>query len=408
VRPHEEFKMPVKTTLSDRARLMPASPIRRLAPLAAAARKAGKTIYALNIGQPDIATPRAILDRLKNYDAAFIPYGPSQGLPEFIEALRSYYKGVGLDLATEDIFVTTAGSEAILFVLGAICDPGDEILVFEPFYTNYNGFSAMVGVAPVPVTTRAEDGYHLPNRAAIEAALTDKTRAILICSPNNPTGTVYTDEEMALLASICRDRGIYLIADEVYREFVYDGATHHSALTLPNMDDLVVVVDSVSKRYSLCGVRIGNVVSRNHDLMDALLRFGQARLCPPTLGQYACTALTQVPKSYIHDVIAEYEKRRNLVFESLAAIDGVVVRKPEGAFYLCARLPVDDTNSFAEFLVRDFDVKGETVMIAPADGFYATPGLGRDEVRIAYVLEEKKLEKAMGIFAKAIEAYRAR
>jgi len=399
--------MPVKTTLSDRARIMPASPIRRLAPLAAAARKAGKTIYALNIGQPDIATPRAILDRLRSYDAAYIPYGPSQGLPEFIEALRSYYKGVGLTLATEDIFVTTAGSEAILFTIGAICDPGDEILVFEPFYTNYNGFSAMVGVKPVPVTTRAEDGYHLPDRATIERAISPKTRGILICSPNNPTGTVYTDEEMALLASICRDRGLYLIADEVYREFVYDGATHHSALTL-GMDDLVVVVDSVSKRYSLCGVRIGNVVSKNRELMDALLRFGQARLCPPTLGQYACTALTEVPKSYIEGVIAEYGKRRDVVYEAMASISGVVVRKPEGAFYLCARLPVDDTNAFAEFLVRDFDLDGETVMIAPADGFYATPGLGRDEVRLAYVLEEKKLRRAMEIFSKAIAAYNAR
>ena len=399
--------MPVKTTLSDRARIMPASPIRRLAPLAAAARKAGKTIYALNIGQPDIATPRAILDRLRSYDAAYIPYGPSQGLPEFIEALRSYYKGVGLTLATEDIFVTTAGSEAILFTIGAICDPGDEILVFEPFYTNYNGFSAMVGVKPVPVTTRAEDGYHLPDRATIERAISPKTRGILICSPNNPTGTVYTDEEMALLASICRDRGLYLIADEVYREFVYDGATHHSALTL-GMDDLVVVVDSVSKRYSLCGVRIGNVVSKNRELMDALLRFGQARLCPPTLGQYACTALTEVPKSYIEGVIAEYGKRRDVVYEAMAATPGVVVRKPEGAFYLCARLPVDDTNAFAEFLVRDFDLDGETVMIAPADGFYATPGLGRDEVRLAYVLEEKKLRRAMEIFSKAIAAYNAR
>ena len=399
--------MPVKTTLSDRARIMPASPIRRLAPLAAAARKAGKTIYALNIGQPDIATPRAILDRLRSYDAAYIPYGPSQGLPEFIEALRSYYKGVGLTLATEDIFVTTAGSEAILFTIGAICDPGDEILVFEPFYTNYNGFSAMVGVKPVPVTTRAEDGYHLPDRATIERAISPKTRGILICSPNNPTGTVYTDEEMALLASICRDRGLYLIADEVYREFVYDGATHHSALTL-GMDDLVVVVDSVSKRYSLCGVRIGNVVSKNRELMDALLRFGQARLCPPTLGQYACTALTEVPKSYIEGVIAEYGKRRDVVYEAMAATPGVVVRKPEGAFYLCARLPVDDTNAFAEFLVRDFDLDGETVMIAPADGFYATPGLGRDEVRLAYVLEEKKLTRAMEIFSKAIAAYNAR
>ena len=400
--------MTTRTNLSHRARVMPASPIRRLAPLAAAARKAGKTIYALNIGQPDIPTPRAILERMRSYDAPFIPYGPSQGLPEFVEALRTYYKGVGLDLEARDIFVTTAGSEALLFTMGAICDPGDEVLVFEPFYTNYNGFAAMVGVAPVPVTTRAEDGYHLPDRAAVEAKISPKTRAILICSPNNPTGTVYTDDEMAMLAAVCRDRGLYLIADEVYREFVYGGATHHSALTLPGLSDQVIVVDSVSKRYSLCGVRIGNIVSKNREFMDAVLRFGQARLCPPTLGQYACTALTEVPPSYIAGVIAEYERRRDTVVEALARIPGVLARKPEGAFYLCARLPVDDANGFAEFLVRDYDDGGETVMIAPADGFYATPGLGRDEVRIAYVLEESKLRRAMEILAKALEAYPGR
>jgi aspartate aminotransferase len=400
--------MTVTTTLSQRARVMPASPIRRLAPLAAAARAAGKTIYALNIGQPDIETPRVILDRLRGYDARFIPYGPSQGLPEFIEALCSYYKSVGLDVAAADLFVTTAGSEAILFTLGAICDPGDEVLVFEPFYTNYNGFAAMVGVVPVPVTTRAEDGYHLPQRAAIEAKIGPRTRGVLICSPNNPTGTVYTDAEMALLASICRERGLYLIADEVYREFVYDGAAHHSALNLPGLDNQVIVVDSVSKRYSLCGVRIGNVVSRNREFMDALLRFGQARLCPPTLGQYACTALTEIPKDYIPGVIAEYEKRRDVVFDALSGLPGVLVRKPEGAFYMCARLPVDDANTFAEFLVRDFDLDGETVTIAPADGFYATPGLGRDEVRIAYVLDRGRLSRAMTIFATALRAYPGR
>jgi aspartate aminotransferase len=400
--------MPTRTELSQRARIMPASPIRRLAPLAAAARAAGKTIYALNIGQPDIETPRAILDRLRGYDARFIPYGPSQGLPEFIDALCSYYTSVGLTVAASEIFVTTAGSEAILFTLGAICDPGDEVVVFEPFYTNYNGFAAMVGVVPVPVTTHAEDGYHLPAREAIEAAIGSKTRAILICSPNNPTGTVYTDAEMAVLAAICRERGLYLIADEVYREFVYGGAKHHSAWTLPGLSDQVIVVDSVSKRYSLCGVRIGNILSRNKELMDAILRFGQARLCPPTLGQYACTALTEVPQSYFDGVVTEYERRRDVVFAALDAIPGVLVRKPEGAFYLCARLPVDDANSFAEFLVRDFDLNGETVTIAPADGFYATPGLGRDEVRIAYVLEEKKLRRAMAIFAAALDAYPGR
>lgn len=400
--------MSTRTVLSQRARIMPASPIRRLAPLAATARAAGKTIYALNIGQPDIETPRPILDRLRGYDARFIPYGPSQGLPEFVEALRSYYKSAGLDVAPSEIFVTTAGSEALLFTLGAVCDPGDEVLVFEPFYTNYNGFAAMVGVSPVPVTTRAEDGYHLPSREAIEAKIGEKTRAILICSPNNPTGTVYTDAEMAVLASICRDRGLYLIADEVYREFVYGGATHHSAWTLPGLADQVIIVDSVSKRYSLCGVRIGNILTRNRELMEAILRFGQARLCPPTLGQYACTALTEIPQSYIRGVIASYERRRDVVFAALDAMEGVFVRKPEGAFYLCARLPVDDANGFAEFLVRDFDLGGETVMIAPADGFYATPGLGRDEVRIAYVLDEAKLARAMTIFAAALRAYPGR
>jgi aspartate aminotransferase len=400
--------MAPRTVLSERARLMPASPIRRLAPLAAAARAQGKTVYALNIGQPDIETPRVILDRLRTYDAKFIPYGPSQGLPEFIDALCSYYKGVGLDVAPADVFVTTAGSEALLFTLGALCDPGDEVLVFEPFYTNYNGFAAMVGVSPVPVTTRAEDGYHLPARAAIEAKIGPKTRAILICSPNNPTGTVYSDEEMALLAALCRERGLYLIADEVYREFVYDGLTHHSALTLPNLADQVIVVDSVSKRYSLCGVRIGNIVSRNRGLMDAFLRFGQARLCPPTLGQYACSALTEIPRGYIGGVIAEYENRRDAVFAALDAMPGVFVRKPEGAFYLCARLPVDDANRFAEFLVRDFDLDGDTVIIAPADGFYATPGLGRDEVRVAYVLEVSKLRRAMTVLAAALAQYPGR
>ncbi len=391
--------------LSRRAADMPASPIRRLAPLAVAARQAGRKVLALNIGQPDIATPTVILDRLRHYDASYIPYGPSQGLPEFIEALRSYYTSVGLPVRTEEIFVTTAGSEAILFTLGAICDPGDQVLVFEPFYTNYNGFSALMGVEPVAVTTSAEDGYHLPSRAAIEAKIGPRTKAILICSPNNPTGTVYTSEEMELLAAICRERGLFLISDEVYREFVYDGKSCRSALTLEGLDQQVVVVDSVSKRYSLCGVRIGNIVCRNQELMAAVLRFGQARLCPPTLGQYACTALTEVPKSYFASVLAEYQTRRDTVYAALQNVPGVVVRRPEGAFYVCAKLPIDDANGFAAFLLSDFHRDGETVMIAPADGFYATPGLGADEIRIAYVLEVPKLKRAMEILTAAVPAY---
>lgn len=400
--------MPSAARLSQRAQAMPASPIRRLAPFAVAARKAGKIVHPLNIGQPDIPTPQVILERLRGWPETNVAYGPSQGLPEFLAALRAYYAGIGVDLATEEIFVTTAGSEAILFTLGALCDPGDQVLVFEPFYTNYNGFATMLGVTPVPVTTRAEDGYHLPARAAIEAKIGPRTRAILICSPNNPTGTVYTDAEIDMLAAICRERGLTLVADEVYREFVYDGGRHRSALTLPGMERQVVVVDSVSKRYSLCGARIGNIVSRDPEFMAAIMRFGQARLCPPSVEQFACTALTEVPASYIAGVNAEYQKRRDMVYAALSAMPGVLVRKPEGAFYICARLPVDDANAFAEWLLEDFELGGETVMVAPADGFYATPGLGRDEVRIAYVLEVPVLERAMKCLAAALVAYPGR
>lgn len=396
------------TRLSQRAEIMPASPIRRLAPYAVAARQRGLEVHGLNIGQPDIPTPAAILERFKQYPSAYVPYGPSQGLPEYLEALRTYYAGVGANLAVEQIFVTTAGSEAIQFTMGALCDPGDQVIVFEPFYTNYNGFAAMTGVECVPVTTRGEDGYHLPPRAAIEAKIGPRTRAILICSPNNPTGTVYSDAELQVLAAICRDRGLYLVADEVYREFTYEGKTSRSILTLPGIDDLAIVVDSVSKRYSLCGARIGNIVSRNKGFMDAILRFGQARLCPPTLEQFACAALTQVPASYTQGVIAEYQKRRDVVYAALAAMPGVRVRKPEGAFYVCLGLPVDDANTFATWLLSDWQQDGETVMVAPLDGFYATPGLGRDEVRLAYVLEVPKLERAMRILAGALAAYGAK
>jgi len=391
--------------LSQRAAIMPASPIRRLAPYAVEARRRGLVVHGLNIGQPDIPTPKVILDRMRAYDAPYVPYGPSQGLPEYLEALRTYYAGVGATLRIEDLFVTTAGSEAIQFTLGAICDPGDQVIVFEPFYTNYNGFAAMTGVECVPVTTRGEDGYHLPSRAAIEAKIGPRTRGILICSPSNPTGTVYTDDELGMLVSICRDRGLYLVADEVYREFTYDGRTSRSLLTFPGLDEQVIVVDSVSKRYSLCGARIGNIVSRNRAFMDAILRFGQARLCPPTLEQFACTALTEVPASYTQGVIAEYQKRRDVTYTALAAMQGVRVRRPEGAFYVCAGLPVGDANAFATFLLQEFSLGGETVMVAPLDGFYATPGLGRDEIRLAYVLEVPKLERAMAILGASLEAY---
>lgn len=394
--------------LSRRASSMPASPIRRLAPYAVEARRRGVTVHGLNIGQPDIPTPKAILDRYRTFPDDHVPYGPSQGLPEFLEALRGYYAGVGAKLAIEDLFVTTAGSEALLFTMAALCDPGDQVLVFEPFYTNYNGFAALLGIETVPVTTRAEDGYHLPDRKAIEAKVGPRTKAMLICSPNNPTGTVYSDDEIETLASICRDRGLSLVADEVYREFTYDGKRHRSVLTLEGLDQQVIVVDSVSKRYSLCGARLGNIVSRNRPFMDAILRMGQARLCPPTVDQWACCGMTEVPASYTQGVIAEYQKRRDTIAAALSKMPGVFARRPEGAFYSCARLPVDDANAFAVFLLQDFSLEGETVMVAPLDGFYATAGLGRDEVRIAYVLEVAKLERAMRVMSAALAAYPAK
>lgn len=395
--------------LSRRGAAMPASPIRRLAPYAVEARQRGRTVFGLNIGQPDIPAPPEILSRFGTFPERWVPYGPSQGLPEMLEALRGYYRAsAGVALDVEDLFVTTAGTEAIQFTFGALCDPGDEILVFEPFYTNYNGIAAVMGVTLVPVPTRVEDGYHLPWRVEIEKRVGPRTRAILMCSPNNPTGTVYSDTEIEMLAAICRDRHLFLVADEVYREFTYDGLQHHSILALDGMGPLAIVVDSVSKRYSLCGARIGNIVSRHRPFMDTILRFGQARLCPPTIEQWACLGLTQVPASYTRGVIAEYQQRRDLVSAALARIPGVVARKPEGAFYICARLPVDDANAFATFLLRDFHIDDETVMVAPLDGFYATPGLGRDEVRLAYVIEQPLLRRAMAVLEGALAAYPAR
>jgi aspartate aminotransferase len=393
------------TGLSRRALEMPASPIRRLAPLALAATRAGRRVHHLNIGQPDIASPPQLLERLRRYPASSVPYGPSEGLPEFVEAVRSYHARFGIDLAPEEIFATSGGSEALLFSFAAVADPGEEVLVFEPFYTNYSGFARLVGLGTVPVTTRAEDGYHLPATREIEARISPRTRAVVLCSPNNPTGTVYERPELVRLGALCRERGLFLIADEVYREFVYDGRCHHSALSLEGLESHVILTDSISKRYSLCGTRVGWIASRNRDVMQAVLKFGQARLCPPTLGQYVGAGLNEVPESYVRGVIAEYERRRDVVYEALSGTPGVRVSRPEGAFYICAQLPVDDAQSFAEFLLRDFSLEGETTMIAPADGFYATPGLGRNEARFAYVLERERLERAMRIVSAALEHY---
>lgn len=400
--------MPTQTRLSRRAARVPASPIRRLAPFAARARAAGKSVLHLNIGQPDIEAPREILDRLRTFDEGNVAYGPSQGLPEFVEVVRGYHRSLGYELSEEQIFVTTGGSEALLFSMAAVADPGDEVLVFEPFYTNYSGFSELIGVRTVPVTTHAADGYRLPSREAIEAKLTERTRAIVFCSPNNPTGTVYDADELARVAAICRERGLFLIADEVYREFVYDGGEHHSALALDGMDEQVIVTDSLSKRVSLCGARVGWIVCKNAEVMRAILHMGQARLCPPTLGQHIAVGLGSVGDDYVREVLDEYRRRRDCVYAALSEMPGVTLERPEGAFYVFAKLPIDDSQRFAEFLLGEFDIDGECVMVAPGDGFYATEGLGRDEIRIAYVLDVERLGRAMKIVAAALEAYPGR
>ncbi len=394
--------------LAERARIMPASPIRRLTPYADRARARGVHVYHLNIGQPDIAAPSQVMERLKNYPGTYIPYGPSQGQPEMIEAFRRYYDALGLGVTADQIFVTTGGSEACLIALQVLFNPGDEILVFEPFYTNYSGFAVMSGVRLKPVRTRVEEGYRLPTREAIEAKISPRTRGLIICSPNNPTGYVLSPEEWEMLRSMAAERGLYLISDEAYREFVYEGpAPATSALSLKGIEDRVVVVDSLSKRLSMCGARVGALVTRNAGVWQAALKVGQARLCAPSVEQYAAAALPDVPASYMDGVREEYRRRRDLVVSALEAIPGAVCRKPAGAFYVCAQLPVKSAEAFAIFLLEKFSHEGATVMVAPADGFYATPGLGRSEIRIAYVLCEQDLQRAMAVLRAGLEAFQA-
>ncbi len=392
--------------LSNRALTIQESPIRKLAPYAEKAKERGTSIYHLNIGQPDIETPREMLDVYANFDGKVLAYGPSQGLDEYRKNLVYYYARHGIVIEKEDIIVTVAGSEAIIFALTATCNFGDEIIVPEPFYTNYNGFATMAGVNIVPLTTYAEDGFALPENEVIQAAITPKTKAIVICNPGNPTGTVYSAGDIKRLAEIARKHNLYVIADEVYREFVYDGLSHTSILDVDGFAEHAIVVDSVSKRYSACGARVGCIVSRNKELMKSVLKFAQARLCPPTLDQLAANAATKLDKSYFDGVIAEYDKRRNIVFEELQKIEGVVCEKPRGAFYFIAKLPIINAENFAKWMLAEYSIDNETVMFAPAQGFYATPGLGEDEVRLAYILNENALKKAMYIFRKGLEIYK--
>ncbi|KAB3524941.1 pyridoxal phosphate-dependent aminotransferase [Alkaliphilus serpentinus] len=390
---------------SKRITSMQESPIRKLVPFAQGAKAQGKKVYHLNIGQPDIETPASFMESIKSFDEKVLAYSLSQGIPELIDAIIKYYKKYDMEFEQDEILITNGGSEALLFSIIAVADAGDEVLVPEPFYTNYNGFSSAVDVKVAPITCNAEEGFHLPSKKTIEESINPKTRAIVLSNPGNPTGVVYTKEEIEMLAELAKEYNLFIIADEVYREFVYDGLPYTSFGNVKGIEDRVIIVDSVSKRYSACGARIGSIATKNKDLIKQILKLCQGRLCVPTLEQIGSVELYKTPEDYFKSVNEEYEKRRNIVFEGLNEIPGVLCKKPTGAFYVVAKLPVDDAEKFTIWMLKDFDIDGETVMVAPAEGFYATPGLGRDEVRIAYILNENDLKKAMNILKQAVASY---
>jgi aspartate aminotransferase len=387
---------------------MPASPIRKLVPYAEKAKKSGKTVYHLNIGQPDIETPQVALDAIKNFDHKVIEYSHSAGFESYRVKLAETYQKGGLPVNTEDILITTGGSEALIFGFMATCNPGDEVIIPEPFYANYNGFAVTAGINVVPVTSSIESGFALPPVAEIEAKITAKTKAIVICNPGNPTGYLYSQAELEQLRDIVKKYDLFLFADEVYREFCYDGAQPFSVLNLAGIEENVIMIDSVSKRYSMCGARIGALVTKNKELMAAVLKFGQARLSPPTVDQIASEAALNTPQSYFDNVVAEYVERRNIMVDGLNAIPGVFCPKPSGAFYCVAKFPVDNAEKFCQWLLEDFEFEGQTVMMAPANGFYSTPGAGLQEARIAYVLNKESLQKAVVCLAEALKVYPGR
>lgn len=395
-------------SLSEKAKIMPASPIRKLVPFSEDARRRGIKVYHLNIGQPDIPTPKIMLDAYRNHNITVLEYGHSGGLWEYREKLTEYYGRFDINVSKEEILVTTAGSEAIIFTMMILMNPGEEVIIPEPLYTNYNGFSVEAGVNIVPVTCSAENCFKLPPIQKLEEKITPKTKAILICNPNNPTGYVYTREELEQLRQLVLDHDLFLVSDEVYREFVYDGGRHFSVMHLKGIEDRAVMVDSISKRYSACGARVGCMVTRNREILDAGLRFGQARLCPPTMEQIAAAAAVDTPQEYFDEVLEEYSKRRDVVYHSLSRIPGVVASKAPGAFYSVVKLPIDDADKFCAWLLQDFEDNGETVMLAPANGFYATPGLGKDEVRVAFVLNVESMQRSMEILEKALQVYPGR
>ena len=394
--------------LSEKSAQMPASPIRKLVPYAEAAKKRGVKVYHLNIGQPDIETPQVALDAVRSISEPVIEYTHSAGIESYRRGLAAYYRGIGIDVDYTDILVTTGGSEAILFAMTVCLNPGDEILIPEPFYANYNGFAVQAGVVIKPIVSSIGNDFALPPMEAFERAVTPRTKAVMICNPNNPTGYLYSKEELMQLRDIVRKHDLFLFSDEVYREFCYDGNEHFSCMQLEGLEENAVLMDSVSKRYSMCGARTGALVTRNKEVIAAALKLAQARLCASFFGQVAGEAALQTPKRYFDEVYREYVERRDIMVDRLNAIPGVYSPRPKGAFYTVARLPIDDADRFAQWLLEEFQYEGETVMVAPATGFYATPGLGRNEVRIAYVLKKEDIRRAIQCLAEALKVYPGR
>lgn len=390
---------------SERIATMQSSPIRKLAPIASSAKAKGIKIYHLNIGQPDIRTPKVFFEAVKNFNNEVLEYAVSPGLPELISSLQQYYTTYNMDFESDEILVTNGGSEALLFALMATCDPKDNILVPEPFYSNYNGFSQSINVNITPITTKAEEGFHLPSKEKIQSLITSKTRAILISNPGNPTGTVYTKKELYMISEIAKENDLWIISDEVYREFVYDGLEYTSFGNIKEVEDRVIIIDSVSKRYSACGARIGSIASKDKTLIAEILKLCQGRLCVSTLDQVGSVELYNTPSSYFTEVNNEYKNRRDVLYNELIKVKGVICKKPAGAFYIVAKLPIENAEDFVIWMLTDFNKDGETVMACPAEDFYATPGLGRDEIRLAYVLKEDDLHKAAIILKEGLEKY---
>jgi aspartate aminotransferase len=400
----QKFIMP---KISEKGIQMPSSPVRKLVPFAEAAKARGIHIYQLNIGQPDIKTPEQAINAVKNTDMEVLAYSHSAGNQSYRDKLAAYYNKINMNLTSEDIIVSTGGSEALLFAMGSICDYGDEVIIPEPFYANYNGFATASGVIVKPISTRIENNFALPAISEFEKLITDRTKAILICNPGNPTGYLYTQDEMDQLTDLVKKHDLFLLSDEVYREFAYDGRKHLSIMNIAGLEEHAIMIDSVSKRYSMCGARIGCLISKNKEVIATAMKFAQARLSPPTFAQIAAEAALDTPQEYFDEVISEYIERRDILIADLKKIKGVEVANPGGAFYCVAQLPVKDTDIFAQWMLENFELDGETIMVAPAAGFYSTPGKGKNQIRIAYVLEKESLKKAVRILDEALKAYNA-